>query len=150
MLTPYSGHVDPPEGQVFWERAFGVLKIGCLVFLRRLFSSHRFAFQFHSVRIGCQSVKDGVCHGRLVELVMPLGYGELGDDYDRLPAISVFEELQEGQPNVVVQRLQAEVVQDEQAMAFQMVQQLDERTVEPCERHLLDEAVHVEVCRLVP
>ena len=75
---------------------------------------------------------------------------DLGDDYDRLSSIPVLEQLQDGQPHVMVQWLQAEVVQDDHALALQVVQQLDEGSVEPCERHLLDEAVHVEVCCLVP
>ena len=97
MLTPYSGHVDPPGGKVRWERAFGVLKIGGLVCFGSFFSSHRFTFEFHPVRIGCQSVKYGIGHRVLLDVFMSFGSGELRDDNDRLSAVSVFEDLQKRQ-----------------------------------------------------
>ena len=53
--------------------AFGSAKL--LFFL--IFSSHRVTFQLNPNRVGGEAVHDCVSHGRLIDVVIPFGYGEL-------------------------------------------------------------------------
>ena len=61
-----------------------------------------------------ETVHDGVGVGGVANHVMPGGQGKLRGDDRRSPAISLFEDFEQVVPGAGVERLEAEVVEDEQ------------------------------------
>lgn len=69
----------------------------------------------------------------------------MGGDDDRFFGVSIFEDLEQGEAEVLVEWLEAEVVKDEQGYFFDLVEDFDIRAVEFGGCDFFDEAVHVEI-----
>ncbi len=72
-----------------------------------------FSAQFNAVSLGQEPIEDGIGHGGFVEVGVPLGDGELGDDNGAGPLVAVLEDLEQEQLDGVGDGLQAEVVEDQ-------------------------------------
>lgn len=73
----------------------------------------------------------------------------MGGDNDGFFGVSIFEDLEQGEAEVLVEWLEAEVVKDEQGYFFDLVEDFDIRAVEFGGCDFFDEAVHVEIERFV-
>jgi hypothetical protein len=94
-----------------------VLLVGC-----SFFSSQGFSFQFYSNRISGHSIHDRISKCWIVNVLIPLGYGKLGGDDDAFPPIAVLQELQQCQADLLGHGLQSKIIQDDQALALQVVE----------------------------
>src|ERR1700745_2790400 len=72
------------------------------------------AGKFDAMGVVNETVHDGVGVGWCANHVMPGGQGKLRGDDRRSPAISLFEDFEQVVPGAGVERLEAEVVEDEQ------------------------------------
>jgi len=76
--------------------------------------AHRFAVQLDLVGIVHQAVEDRIRQGGVAEARGPAGHGQLAGDQRRAASVTVLEDLQKVAAFGVGERLQAEVVEDEQ------------------------------------
>ena len=72
--------------------------------------------EFDAVRGVHQAVQDGIGDGRLSDELVPHGDGDLGGHDGALDTHPILKDLVEKQAALVVQGLQAEVVEDEQIL----------------------------------
>ena len=113
------------------------------------FVPHRLTFEFDSAGVGREPVHDGVGESRLVDVFVPFAHGQLRGHDDGLSLVAVFQYLQQRESRVVVQRLESEVVEDDEVVALDVVDYLQQRAVEFGERYFLDESVHGVVLHAV-
>ena len=97
------------------------------------------------MRVSAEAVHDGVSQSGFIDVVVPFRHGKLRGDDDGLPLIAVLEDLQKGQPRVVVERLKSEVIEDDEVILLDVVDHLQKASVKFGERDALDELVHGEV-----
>ena len=102
------------------------------------------------MRVSAEAVHDCVSNRGFIDIRIPLGDGQLGSHDDRLPLIAVFKDLQQGQPRVVVERLQSEVIEDDEVILLDMVDYLEQGSVELRQGDFFDELVHGEVFHPMP
>ena len=57
------------------------------------------------MRVSAEAIHDGVSQSWFIDVVIPLGNGELGCDDDRFPLIAVLQDLQQCKPRVIIERL---------------------------------------------
>lgn len=88
--------------------------------------------------------QDSVGQGRFVDELMPLGDGKLGGDDDRFAGIAFLHHLEQGQSDLRIEWLQADVIEDNQRRSLLMVDLLEIAAIQHDQGYLLDEAVHVE------
>lgn len=61
---------------------------------------------------GDYAVKNGICDGRFAEVLIPIGYGQLGTDDGRVCFVAVFEDLEQDDANLLWDWLDSKVVED--------------------------------------
>lgn len=76
------------------------------------------------MRVSAEAVHDCVSNRGFVDISIPLGDRQLGGHDDGLPLVAVFKDLEQGQPRVVVERLQAEVIEDDEVILLDVVDYL--------------------------
>ena len=119
--------------------------VGKLAIFPQFLTSQRRPFQFDSVGVVCQSIKDTVGNGRFCNDVMPLCYRQLRSENNCLGFISIFEYLQQSQSCRLVGRLEAEIVNDQEACFFHFVEPFEVRPIELDPSELFRQTVHTEV-----
>ena len=77
---------------------------------RGFFPSHAVAFKGDAVGIVDDTVEDGVGDGRLTDHVVPLGDGQLGSDHGRFAPVALFEDFQEIEALLIIERVGAPIV----------------------------------------
>ncbi len=97
------------------------------------------------MRVSAEAIHDGVGKGRFIDIVVPFRNGQLRGYDDGFPLVAVLEDLQQGKPRIVVERLKAEVIEDDEVILFDVIDHLQKASVEFGERDALDELVHGEV-----
>ena len=97
------------------------------------------------MRVSAEAIHDGVRKGRFIDVVVPFRNGELRGHDDGFPLVAVLEDLQQGKPRVVVERLKSEVIEDDEVILLDVVNHLQKTSVKFSERDALDELVHGEV-----
>lgn len=107
--------------------------------------AERFTLELYAMRSGGQAVHDGISDGGFIDELVPFGDGKLGCDDEGFAGVSVLDQLEQGQAEMLIQRLESEVVQDDQRGPFPVVELLEVGAVELGQGDLFDEAVHVEV-----
>jgi len=85
-------------------------------------------------------VEDGICDGWLADHVVPLGNGQLGGNQGGFAPVALFEDFQEIETLLVIERVGAPIVQNEQLDSRELVDQAWETTVEACHGEIFEQA----------
>lgn len=97
-----------------------------------------------------EAVEDGVSCGRVGrEYLVPVGDRDLADDDGGLASVAVLNELHEIEHLLVVESLQAEVVDDEQVRGSELVEASVDGCRGPCQGDVLEELLRSEVPHFV-
>ena len=102
------------------------------------------------MRVSAEAVHDRVSDRGFIDICIPLGDRQLGGHDNGFPLIAVLQDLEQGQPRVVVERLQAEVIEDDEVILLNVIDYLQHGPVELRQCDFLDELVHGEVLHAVP
>ena len=98
------------------------------------FPSHAVAFEGDAVGIVDGTVEDGVGDGGFTDHVVPLGDGQLGGDHGRSTPVALFEDFQEIEALLIIERVGAPIVENEQLDPRRLVDEPREATVETSRR----------------
>ena len=102
------------------------------------------------MRVSAEAIHDCISNRGFIDICIPLGDRQLGGHDDGFPLIAVLQDLEQGQPRVVVERLQSEVIKDDEVISLYMIDDLKKASVKLGECYALDELVHGEVLHAVP
>lgn len=109
------------------------------------FPSHAVAFEGDAVGVVDDPVEDCICDGWLADHIVTLGNGQLGGNQGGFAPVALFEDFQEIEALLVIERVGAPVVEDEQLDPRELVDEAWEATVEACQGEIFEQAWHTQI-----
>src|SRR5690606_8452596 len=107
--------------------------------------SHAVAFESDTVGVVDDAVEDGVGDGWLTDHVVPLGNRQLGGNQGRFSPVAFFEDFQEIETLLVIERVGAPIIEDEQLDTRELVDEAWEATVETRHGEVFEQARHPQI-----